>query len=162
MTARAVNTATLDDDTIRESLEYIAANLRPADAAEIKATVEGEEDLFWPIVESWFDSTMSWLILDKTGLPVGVFGVSPHAAMGVGIVWLVGTDGLDAIGLALGRQTLRYVKEMQEIYPILWANVDGRNSRALQWLSRAGFTLADSDLHYGPERRLFHTLIRTR
>lgn len=161
MTARAVNTATLDDDTIRESLEYIAANLRPADLAEVRATV-GDVDPFWPLFESMEGSTASWLILDDTGLPIGAFGVAPHAALKVGIAWLLGTPEIEQAALSVGRQTRRYVGEMQDIYPILWANVDARNELSLRWLEWAGFTFMDADPAFGPEERLFLQYIRTR
>lgn len=161
MTARAINTVTLPEDTVREAVEYIAANLREADAAEIRATVGADEDPFWAIVESWFASTVSWLIIDGEGLPIGIFGVSPHAAMKVGIVWLIGTPDLEKAGIRVARETRKYVAEMQDIYPILSATVDERNDTSLRWLIWAGFTLIDVDPLYGPEGRPFYHLIRT-
>lgn len=161
MTARAVDTATLTNDTVREALEFIAQGLRPADLDEVRATV-GEDDPFWAIFEAWEQSIKSWLILDATGLPIGVFGVAPHAVPKVGIAWLLGTDGIEKSALSVARQTRGYIAEMQAIYPILWANVDARNDLSLNWLHRAGFTLIDADLAFGPEERLFLQLIRTR
>jgi hypothetical protein len=160
MTARAINTATLDEDTVRESLEHIAANLRPADLAEVRATV-GDGDPFWPLFESWEKSTASWLIVDETGLPIGVFGVAPHVAMKVGIAWLLGTPDIEAAALSVARQTRRYVREMQDIYPILWANVDARNELSTNWLFWAGFNMIDADPNFGPEERLFLQFLRT-
>lgn len=157
---RAVNTATLDHEAVRESLEHIAAHLRPADAAEVAATTS--EDPFWAIYESWEGSTVAWLILDASGLPVGIFGVAPHAALGVGIVWLLGTPELGRGAFTLARQTRHFVAQMQDLYPILWANVDGRNDASLQWLAWAGFALIDADPAFGPEERLFLQYVRTR
>lgn len=160
MTARAVNLVTLDDDTIRESFEHIAANLRPADLDEVKATI-GDEDPFWALVESWDQSTLAFLILDDTGLPIGAFGVAPHAAMKVGIAWLIGTPGIEAAALSVARQTKQFVQELQDIYPVLWANVDARNDLSIRWLEWAGFNMIDADPAFGPEERLFLQFIRT-
>jgi hypothetical protein len=160
VTARAISTTTLDPDTVRESLEHIAANLRQADAAEVAATTR--EDPFWALYESWEGSTAAWLIVNETGLPIGVFGVAPHAALKVGIAWLLGTPEMEAAALTVGRQTRRFVAEMNDLYPILWANVDARNELSIKWLEWAGFTMIDADPAFGPEERLFLHFIRTR
>jgi hypothetical protein len=159
--ARAIDTATLDHDTVRESLEYIAANLRPADLAEVRATVGSSTDTFWALFESWEGSVVSWLIVDETGLPIGVMGVSPHLAPKVGIAWLLGTPGIEDAALSVGRQTRRYVGEMQQLFPILWANVDARNDLSMRWLTWAGFNVIDADPTFGPESRLFLHFVRT-
>src|SRR5690348_18483982 len=99
MRAVAVNTATLDPDTVREALEYIALELRPADRAEIAATTT--EDPFWALFESWQGSTSSWLILDPSGLPLGIFGVAPHVLPHLGIAWLIGTTGIEKAALSV-------------------------------------------------------------
>jgi hypothetical protein len=75
--ARAIDTATLPDDTVREALEFISGALRPADLAEVQATIGADQDPFWALFESWEASAASWLIVDDTGLPIGIFGVSP-------------------------------------------------------------------------------------
>lgn len=158
---RAVNTKTLDHDTIRESLEYIAENLRPEDRAEVQATI-GDSDPFWALFESYEASTASWLMLDRTGLPIGVFGVAPHVTPKVGIAWMIGTPGIFKEGFTLARLTDLYMEKMQQHYPILWANVDARNELSMRWLEWANFKLADADPAYGPESRLFLQYIRTR
>lgn len=157
--ARAVDTATLDHDTVREALEYIIENLRPADRDEIAATTT--EDPFWALFESWEGSSLSWLILDDTGLPLGIFGVAPHGVPKLGIAWLIGTSGMEREWLSIGRQTPTFVKQMHEQFPILWANVDARNGLSMRWLEWAGFTIADADPAYGPEGRLFIAYTRT-
>lgn len=162
MTARAIDTSTLPDDTIREAIEFLAAHLRDADRDEVRATVGEAEDVFWAIFESWEESTASWLIVDASGLPIGIFGVAPHAVDKVGIVWLLGTDGIAEAGLTVARQTKQFVAEMDKIYPVLSANVDARNALSVRWLTWAGFALIDADPAYGPERRLFYHFMRTR
>jgi hypothetical protein len=158
--ARAIDTATLPEDTVREALEHIAANLRPADLAEVRATV-GDEDPFWALFESWEGSAASWLIVDETGLPIGVFGVAPHLIPKVGIAWLLGTPGVEEAAASVARQTRRYVTELQEHFPVLWANVDARNDLSMRWLTWAGFNVTDADPAFGPEGRLFLHFVRT-
>jgi hypothetical protein len=160
--ARAVNTMNLPEDTVREALEFISENLRPADLAEIQATLGADVDPFWALFESWDFSVLSWLILDSSGLPIGIMGVAPFVVPKIGVAWMLGTDGVEREALSIGRQTRRYVAEMHEIYPTLWANVDARNELSMRWLAWAGFSLTDANLSYGPQRRLFLEFIRTR
>jgi len=158
--ARAIDTATLDHDTVREALEFIAQGLRPADRAEVQATI-GSEDPFWALFESWEGSTASWLILDDTGLPIGIFGVAPHVVPGLGIAWLLGTEGMEREAVSVARQTRGYVAELHRYFPVLWANVDARNELSMRWLEWAGFTITDADPAFGPEDRLFLHFTRT-
>lgn len=158
--ARAIDTATLSDDTVREALEYIGENLRPADLAELRAAGNDEEP-FWALVESWDASVASWLIVDSSGLPIGIFGVAPHLVSKVGIAWLMGTEGVEREARSVARQTRRYVERLQEFFPVLWARVDARNELSMGWLEWAGFTISDADPSFGPEGRLFIQFIRT-
>lgn len=157
---RAVDTLTLDHDTIREAFEFIAENLRKEDLDEVRATI-GDRDPFWGIFESYEASTATWLILDDTGLPIGVFGVSSHMVPKVGVAWMLGTPGILKNAHSVARQTRQYVGEMQDLYPILWANVDGRNELSMRWLEWSGFKLMDADANFGPENRLFLQYTRT-
>jgi hypothetical protein len=159
--ARAVDMATLDDDTIRESLEYIAANLRGADRAELQATNADEPDPFWRLIESWDASVASWLIVDGSGLPIGLFGVAAHTVPNLGVAWMMGTDGLEREALSVARQTRQYVEELHRFFPVLWANVDARNKLSMKWLEWAGFSIHDAHPNFGPERRLFYQFLRT-
>lgn len=160
--ARAVNTETLDQDTVREALEFIAQGLRPADLAEMQA-LQGSnmQDPFWALFESVEASAVSWLILDASGLPIGVFGAAPHLVPGVGIAWLMGTDGMERGALSIARQSVGFMEQMHRYFPILWADVDARNELSMRWLEWAGFALSDATLETGAERRLFLQFVRT-
>lgn len=160
--ARAIDTIQLDDDTVREALEHIAANLRTADLDEMRASHGPEVDPFWVLFESLDYSTVSWLIVDSTSLPIGIMGVAPHLGDGVGIAWLLGTDGVEREARSIARQTRHYVDAMNDVYPALWANVDARNELSLRWIQWSGFKLFDANPAYGPEGRLFLQFIRTR
>lgn len=157
--AKAVNTSTIESGVLADALLYISENLRQADRDEMQAV--GVGDPADALVASVEASTLSFLIVDRSGLPIAVFGVAPHGAPGLGIVWLMGTGGVLSEGLSVARQTRRYVEEMQELYPVLWNFVDDRNEVSIRWLQWAGFKIVDAHPAYGPERRLFYEFTRT-
>ncbi|MCR5870678.1 MULTISPECIES: hypothetical protein [unclassified Sphingomonas] len=142
-----------------DALTYIGENLRKEDLDEVKASTEG--DPVETLKASWAASDRSWLILDRTGLPIGAFGVAPAPTPGVGIVWLLGTSGIEREWIAVARQTRRHLEYMHEDFPVLWNFIDARNELSLQWLLRSGFHLIDADAAYGAERRLFFEFART-
>lgn len=145
-----------------EALAYISENLRDPDQAEVVATLGRDIDPLEGIIESWQGSDKTWLVTDPEGLPVGVFGVAPHMVPGVGIAWLLGTDGIVDHRISFLRQTDEYVEELHKLYPILWANVDARNEVSVRWIEKAGFHLEDADPEFGPEQQLFLQYVRTR
>ncbi len=159
MSARAIDAATLPYETVKASLEYIAENLRSADLDEIRASVELEPAA--ALIQSWLASSRMWLITDRTGLPIAAFGAAPSEVPGVGVVWLLGTEGVAAEWVAVARQTRRFINEMHEEFPTLWNFVDARNDHAVDWLLHSGFHLIDADSAHGPERRLFYEFART-
>lgn len=141
-------------------MSFIADNLREADLAEVRATVEG--DPVEIVKASVAASTKAWLLLDRTGLPMGAMGAAPSGLPTVGLPWMVGTIGLEAEGLAVGRQTRIHVAEMHEDYRVLTNFVDARNDVSIDWLLWAGFHLIDADPRHGPEARLFLQFSKSR
>ncbi len=158
---QVIDTRTLSPDVVEDALLYIADNLREDDLAEARATFGRRTDIPAMLLESWQGSTHAWLILDRTGLPVSVFGVAPHLVEGVGLAWMVGTDGMLPEAIHIARHTPEYLAQMQDAYPALWANVDARNEVSMRWLEWAGFKILDANPFYGPEERLFIEFIRT-
>lgn len=158
--ARAVPFSDLPDDTILEAVDFISENLRPDDLAEITASSAAHPGSI--LRSAALASSLAWIIVDDSGLPLGAFGVAPGFTAGVGIPWLLGTSGLEAIPFQLARQTRRYVAEMQAAYPTLTNHVDARNSLALAWLRWAGFEFIDVDPSHGVEGRPFLQFARTR
>ncbi len=159
--ARAVDTATLPHPTIIESLRFIAEGLRPADQAELRASLGDAADPFHALVESYGLSTKSWLILDRTGLPIGIMGVAPHGVPNLGIAWMMGTPGVEDEALSIARQTGGYVEQMHDDFPFLLAVVDVRNELSMRWLEWSGFSITDARPRHGAEDRLFLEYTRT-
>lgn len=158
--AKAVSLFALPDETVGEVVELIAENLRPADLAEIAAHL-GEPPLE-VLRASVAASTHAWVILDRRGLPIGLFGAAPALVAGVGVPWMVGTSGITREFVAVARQTARYVEELHEAYPTLTNFIDARNDDAIDWLLRSGFHLIDAAPRFGVERRPFLQFSRTR
>ena len=160
--ARAVDTATLPKETVEDAIVHIADNLRDGDLAELRASghLEDNDHPAYAIERSWELSLRSWLILDDTSLPIGIFGVAPTTNPMLGTVWMLGTDRLEAEALSVARQTQQYVQEMHEDFPVLWNYVDARNELSIRWLEWSGFEITDAHLHHGPEDRLFYEFSR--
>lgn len=160
MRARAVPLDTLPADTIAEAVDYVTENLRDADLAETRASVPG--DPVEALRASVRVSSKAWLMVDRTGLPIGLCGVAAAPVAGVGVPWMVGTPGLERERLALARQTAEIVAQMQEGFTVLTNFVDARNDAALDWLLWSGFHLIDADPAFGPEERLFLQFSKSR
>jgi len=157
--ARTVDTSALPYETVMGALEYIGENLRPPDLDEVRASGGGHP--VEVLKQSWAASARAWLILDRTGLPVAAFGVAPALAPDVGVVWMLGTDGVEMEWVAVARQTKAHLEQMHEDFGVLWNFIDARNELSLQWLLRSGFHLIDADAAHGPEKRLFFEFART-
>ena len=111
----------------------IAANLRPADAAEGWS--------FWGRCPRALtkaaarDSDVSWVGL-KDGEPFCVFGCL------AGQVWLVATPVIEASAMAFLRYSRGYVARMHRMYGRLWNYVAQNNRVSLAWLRWLGFNIA--------------------
>lgn len=58
-----------------------------------------------------------------------------------GLPWLLGTDAVPANRRALVRLTGPYIRRMLGLFPHLVNAVHARNTHAVRWLKRAGFTM---------------------
>lgn len=106
-------------------------------------------------------SSHAYAVLDRTGEPVAMFGAAPHPLPGVGIVWMLGTDGIDREAHAIARKTRRYFTELTEAYPVaLWNFIDARNTKSMRWLRWGGFRMI-GETALGPDGHPFHIFARS-
>lgn len=138
----------------REHAEFIAANPRPADVAEVWA-----QDRTHPL-----DVMLKGLKVSphvQTGMvdgePIGMFGVTPLSLIrGIGLPWMMASARADILQArkALLRESREVVGAWRVQYKYLANVVDDRNTRAKQWLEWLGFELAETYL-IGPDQLPF-------
>lgn len=155
--AEAINLEGADPSWVASSISHIARHLRDQDRAELEAMHGGSPELILP--QSVLLSSHGWLAVDR-GEPIAVFGAAPSPLPGVGIVWMLGTDGVARAGRSIARQTAPLLDEMHTAYPVLWNYIDARNSVSLRWLRWVGFELLGD--HRSPSGHLFHIFARSR
>lgn len=146
-------------DAVEAWADHIAANLRQQDHDEVRASsaLAPREAL----VASLNLSSHAYCVESDTHGPVAMFGAAPHPFPGVGIVWMLGTEGIRREGYSIARQTRRYFDELNAAYWLLWNFIDGRNSVSMRWLRWGGFKLLAEHPDHGPEGRPFYTFART-
>jgi hypothetical protein len=136
--ARAIETEVLPERTVVSAIQWIAEDLRPADRAELSAA--GFDDPLPVLLESWRTATACWLLLDRTSLPIAVFGVSPHPSRdGAGLAWMVGTPEIDREVVPVARNGRQFVKAFHDYYQTVYAWPAADNELSLRWLEWTGF-----------------------
>lgn len=146
----------VEPDVAEAWADHISKNLRACDLDEIEAmgaTTPGEA-----LKVSLALSSHAFAVIGGDGQPCAMFGAAPHALPGVGIVWMLGTDGILGNSLGIARATRRYFDELNDAYFVLWNYIDARNTASLRWLRWGGFKLL-KDVSFGPHQ--FHIFART-
>lgn len=150
-------------EQIHDWLEAIANDMRPADFDEITATnpllTIGDPDPLLVLTMSVMNSEDAWVITDD-GKAICVYGAGPSDTPLSGIVWMLGTAGMEnpRAKIAIGRATYAVIKRWHERWPRLFNYVDARNSMSILWLLRAGFEIEEVDHSHGRERRPFYLI----
>jgi hypothetical protein len=124
-------------ETVGAWARHIAEHLRDGDRVEVEAS--SGSDPRSAVALSILMSSRAYAVLDRNDVPVCLYGVSPHPLPGVGVVWLLGTDGLYDEALPIARVSKAHVAELQQQYPLLWNYVDERNTLSIRWLRWMGF-----------------------
>lgn len=111
--------------------------LRQADYDEVRAASgPGVADT---IMRGFEITDDCWAGRSPDGTMLAVWGVAPSPAGGV--IWLLGTYDLDHYKGAHLRLSVAYVAEKLAQYGRLYNYVDARNTTAIRWLKRLGFTV---------------------
>jgi hypothetical protein len=143
-------------DVAEAWIETIASNLRQGDLDEIAAMSQlAPHDALRTSVDI---STHGYVVISQECGPIAIFGAAPHPLPGVGIVWMLGTDGIRKEAFSIAKATRRYFTELNEAYPILWNYIDDRNDVSLRWLRWGGFKLLGATEFQGHP---FHIFART-
>tara|TARA_R100001369_G_scaffold86882_1_gene121808 strand:- start:327 stop:782 length:456 start_codon:yes stop_codon:yes gene_type:complete len=142
-------------DSTQEDVFELAAKMRLADIREVKASSG-----FTPIeaLQLGFDSGRPQSIIHK-GEIIGMFGCA-HVDDLTGCPWMLGSDKIPLIKRDLLTQSVDWVKEVQQQYPLLINYVDARNKVAIKWLSHIGFSFVKLVPDFGVERIPFYEFVR--
>jgi hypothetical protein len=125
------------DSQYDNQVRQMATHLRKEDFDEAFATTGESPHL--GVKESWDNSIRKWIIF-KGDAPVGAFGVRPLTMFSdIGIVWLLGTDGLSKIKKFFVKISKPIIAEMMNDFKILVNFVDMRYTKAVRWLKWCGF-----------------------
>lgn len=123
-------------DTVGAWARHVALHLRDQDRDEVAAS--SGSDPRSAVALSIMMSSRAFAVLDDD-VPVCLFGAAPHPLPGVGVAWLLGTEGLYPNALKIARGSRRYLDELHQQYNLLWNYVDERNTVSVRWLRWMGF-----------------------
>jgi hypothetical protein len=136
-------------------IEHLAANLRAADREELYAC-SGTRDYLSLLAYSVAQSEHVLVGCTPDGEPGAAFGVTTVSLLSnIGCPWMLGTEraGLFKRSLVAGGRA--YTAAMLQQYARLENLVDARNTAAVAWLRRCGYTIGSARPH-GPLGLPFH------
>jgi ribosomal protein S18 acetylase RimI-like enzyme len=117
---------------------HVAENLRIADKEELLAG--GTEDFKQCLVDSFTSSSICRVAL-VDGVPVAVLGVCDSGIAGVGVIWMLGTDGIYKISRQFLKGSMRELRMLANEYKTLFNYVYTDNKLSIKWLEWLGFTI---------------------
>jgi hypothetical protein len=139
-------------------VEHLTSHLRRSDIDEVEAM--GGVSPATALAVSLSLSSHAFAVLGRRGEPIAMFGAAPHPLPGLGVVWMLGSDGIDREATAIGRRSRRFFRELADAYPLgLWNYIDARNKKSMRWLRWGGFKLLGD--HTMPSGHLFHIFAKT-
>lgn len=125
----------------RRDCEAVAADLRPADLAELSAS---DGDARAAVVRGWLASpSYCWAGFDERGRALGIFGVYTENWYW-SCPWLVGTNALADHRREFAAVSFRVFPRLRERFPNMRNFVDARNAASIRWLSRLGFSFGEA------------------
>lgn len=146
----------VEPDVVEAWADHITRNMRAQDIEEIEASGSVPPDE--AVMASLALSSHGYCVVDRVGEPCAMFGAAPHPLPGVGVAWMLGTDGIRREAQSIARQTPLYIEQLHTAYSVLWNYIDARNSISKRWLRWGGFELL-KDVELGGHH--FHIFART-
>jgi hypothetical protein len=138
-----------------DDIDELVAHMRQQDVDEVLAT--GQTDLRAAVADGVNTSALVWTARID-GEVAAIFGVAPFGQSlmaPTGIPWMLGTDLVPRHRRILVRHTAAYIQRMLALYPRLTNAVHAKNTVAVRWLQRAGFTLGEP-FPAEPTGEMFH------
>lgn len=143
--------------TLKDDLEYLATNMRDADKAELQATIGWQ-----PLPALQFalnNSEICKTALTAEGEPVMIYGVTPSDTPGLGVIWMLGTDGIQKVQTTFLRECRKEIMSISSGYSAVFNYTDARNTLHHRWLKWCGFTFLNKQ-NYGVEGRPFYQFVK--
>ena len=137
----------------QELIDQLKGKLRIADEIECQALCGLSAD---DALQDGFEKSLqSWVgMMDEE--PILAFGVaSPALISDTGIPWMLATDNISKVGMAVIRRSKKYVRAMLDLFPKLENFVDAENAVSIRWLAWCGFMIAPP-MPLRPDGRPFH------
>ena len=130
----------------------IARDMRQQDIDEVWASHHHAP--IEALVEGWQQSKFSTIVLIN-GEPVVMLGLVVRDILsGVGVPWLLGTNGSLKYKREFITQVPRVIDDMLNICPMLYNYAHVKNTISIKWLKRIGFSFSEPQQH-GPDDELF-------
>lgn len=120
----------------------LAANMRPEDVRELRATTPEGTSVEAVLGYNIGVSRRAYTVRTSDGRLMACLGVAPDGR-GNGAVWMHGTTAMDARPRAFARHTRMVKGWLHSEYSVLWNWADTRNSVHLRWLGWAGFVFLE-------------------
>jgi hypothetical protein len=131
--------------------------MRAADIAEVRASCG--LDHYSALLESIRSSSCCYTAWVGQS-PIAIFGIAPTDNPSIARIWLLGTDQIQGHALEFLRKSREWVDHFQSIHPVLFNNIDARNTVHIRWLQWLGFTFINQFPDYGAESRPFYQFVR--
>jgi len=142
--------------SVLDDCYVIAENIREDDRREILA-MNGEEPLEAMVSGFIYSDNPRTVLVGET--PVAMFG-SGEVEPGVGMVWLLGTEGIEDISIQFLRESKHWLEQLHDNYEMLFNYVDERNTVHIKWLKWLGFKFINRHEQFGVENRPFFEFVR--
>lgn len=134
-------------------LFYVAKNLRPEDADEVRAATGADPLLVLSQTDGREVLAAGLCHNDRAEI---LFGVDPWpGAPNVGIIWLLSTPEIYDYPVEFVVRTRELLSKFHERYELLTNFIDARNERHIKWLSWMGFKQIRRVESFGAENRPF-------
>lgn len=118
----------------------VATIMRPIDVEECRAC--GHTPLE-ALIEAQRVSALCWTG-EIDGWPEAMFGVAPASLIGgLGAPWLLGSNKARKAQRQFLREAPKYLAKIEALFPRLEGMVSVRNTAAIRWLARMGFSVED-------------------
>lgn len=117
---------------------YVSDNMRPEDIEECEA---GGLNHFDALRLSFERSDVAYTLITPDDVPCAILGVSPSPLQGMGIIWMLGTDGIRKHKITFLRNSLPGLQRLYDEtgYEALYNYTYAKNKLHHAWLRWLGF-----------------------